>query len=179
MDQQLRDFIAVCGRMPDPHSPLQAEAELALRTGSAGHQHVVTDLFLLRLQHVNTLLRAEGRWPSRTAADGYEASLGAWLSHIRVGRIKLGGRRRELIEMLAPGWQEPYELAWESRLMQLTAFVRDRGRFPSRSSSDPFEASLAEWRYGQRRFMRSGSLRAPRVAMLVEAESLLVEKAAA
>jgi hypothetical protein len=103
---------------------------------------------------------AHGRWPDRAAADGVEAFLGRWRAlqckHAHGGpkAHRLTAELRAHLDRVAPGWLrdaegERFVRAEGERFVradQLGLFRSTQGRWPSGSSADQHERSLATWR---------------------------------
>lgn len=112
-----------------------------------------------RAQYLRQFRANEGRWPSQTAVDEDERSLGKWLSLQRsvAHRGELSDARRAALDQYLPGWDPgSREQAWYQNADGLAAFVRKNSRWPSKNG-DGEERRLGSWLHNRRQDAVTGS----------------------
>jgi len=91
-----------------------------------------------------------GAWPRAHADGAEERALGRWLTHHRWGRDQLAPERRGLLDEQCPGWDVSSRRLFTDRVAELGSFRTVHDRWPSTTSEDQEETSLAWWHMRQR-----------------------------
>ncbi|MDQ0925660.1 hypothetical protein QF038_004168 [Pseudarthrobacter sp. W1I19] len=106
-----------------------------------------------QLDHYVRFVREHNRVPSQYAEDPGERMLTFWLRHQKASLRNglLLPERFEKLERQLPGWSSPYRVhpSWDQMLALVVQFKTDHGRWPSSTSADDAERSLANWLYRQ------------------------------
>ncbi|WP_285249758.1 helicase associated domain-containing protein [Pseudarthrobacter sp. fls2-241-R2A-168] len=93
------------------------------------------------------------RVPSQSGEGPGERMLAFWLRHQKASLRNglLLPERFEKLERVLPGWSSPYRLrpGWDQMLARVVQFKTGHGRWPSSTSPDFAERSLANWLYRQ------------------------------
>ena len=106
-----------------------------------------------------------GSWPRANPPAADERALGRWLVRQRQAGDQLDSERRAQLDAQCPGWEVSGRRRFNERVGELGSFVNVHGRWPSTTSQDQAEVSLAWWHLRQRK----GSLSAEKAAALDEA----------
>ena len=112
-----------------------------------------------RAEHLMQFRASERRWPSQTAIDEDERSLGKWLSLQRsvAHRGELSDKRCAALDQYLPGWDPgSREQAWYQNADDLAAFVHKHGRRPSKNGAET-ERQLGSWLHNRRHDARVGT----------------------
>ena len=133
--------------------------------------------WLANVEALSALVVAEGRYPTSSESDSQRRRLAHWLSVQR--RDQRAGRltQAKLAALnVLPAWQQNqrFDLAqkqWHERLMELQAFVHERGRWPRfRKASSEAERSLGVWLHAQRQKASRGVMSDAETAALQMSE---------
>ncbi|XKH58378.1 helicase associated domain-containing protein (plasmid) [Citricoccus nitrophenolicus] len=163
--QQLQGFLTTHGRIPargknaDEHEhslamwlsrmgkeatePQRAALDQIHSDWSANRRGVP---FEQNVAALRTFMDRTGTLPSTTSADPQEAHLGRFRTSMLDSNAS--PERRAVLDREAPGWSEPLTVTartFGTRLGQLTKFLADHGRGPSRSAGPGPELSLHRW----------------------------------
>jgi hypothetical protein len=105
---------------------------------------------------IGTFKDEHDRWPSQSATDVAEKQDGRRLNKLRVLNNATPSQvpepRRKFMDLVAPGWHlDAQNEEWRRKCDELVAFVAEHGQYPSGSSNDSGERSLAAWLSSQRK----------------------------
>lgn len=96
-----------------------------------------------------TFFRKNNKWPSPTAKDPKEASLGQWIVRIRYNRNhspeKLPEKIIQLVDKIDADKHLKNTEQWENSYYKLKDFINNEKRWPLPGSSTPEETKLYNW----------------------------------
>ena len=139
--------------------------------------------FRARAEELGRWLCSAGVAPSSKSADAHERRLASWrrTQRDRLDAGTLPPERRECLDEVAPGWCTVLprrgggvacagaDDRFRARAEELGRWMRSAGRTPYRSSTDPHEQRLAQWKKSQLHRLRAGTLSPEREECLDEA----------
>lgn len=131
------------------------------------------DIWKDTLKRTVEFIDSFGHPPRAAGGDQMETFLGVWCARQRRA-YRLGTMnkiRREAIEKY--GIHEHGKMSdFFTRLDQYKAFILNKGRIPSQTSTDKFEKSLFYWREDQKSLHNHGKIKSDRLEVLLQSEVL-------